>query len=118
MKEFYSDLYKRRSSESGTDCLDHLTLLALGGGVFHINFVCLFITFLVLGRLPPNLVTFPKIITLEEHGRNLIFVPGFFQGRLFLERVSVENFWSKFFFQDLNCNQITVTINNNRDYWK
>ena len=25
---------------------------------------------------------------------NLIFVPGFFQGRLFLERVSVENFWT------------------------
>ena len=49
---------------------------------------------------------------------NLIFVPGFFQGRLFLERVSVENFWSKFFFQDLNCNQITVTKDNNRDYWK
>ena len=49
---------------------------------------------------------------------NLIFVPGFFQGRLFLERVSVENFWSKFLFQNLNCNQITVTINNNRDYWK
>ena len=35
-----------------------LTLLALGGGVFHVNFVCLLITFLVLGRLPPNLVTF------------------------------------------------------------
>ena len=34
-----------------------LTLLALGGGVFHVNFVCLLITFLVLGRLPPNLVT-------------------------------------------------------------
>ena len=49
---------------------------------------------------------------------NLIFVPGFFQGRLFLERVSVENFLSKFSFQDLNCSQITVTINNNRDYWK
>ena len=49
---------------------------------------------------------------------NSIFVPGFFQGRLFLERVWDENFWSKFFFQDLNCNQITVTINNNRDYWK
>ena len=27
---------------------------------------------------------------------NLIFVPGFFQGRFFLERVSVEKFWSKF----------------------
>ena len=37
-----------------------LTLLELGGGVFHVNFVCLLITFLVLGRLPPNLVTFPK----------------------------------------------------------
>ena len=37
-----------------------LTLLALGGGVFHVNFVCLLIYFLVLGRLPPNLVTFPK----------------------------------------------------------
>ena len=37
-----------------------LTLLALGGGVFHVNFVCLLITFLVFGRLPPNLVTFPK----------------------------------------------------------
>ena len=35
-----------------------LTLLALGGGVFHVNFVCLLITFLVLSRLPPNLVTF------------------------------------------------------------
>ena len=29
-----------------------------GGGVFHVNFVCLLITFLVLGLLPPNLVTF------------------------------------------------------------
>ena len=38
--------------------LTSLTLLALGGGVFHVNFVCLLITFLVLGRLPPNLVTF------------------------------------------------------------
>ena len=39
-----------------------LTLLALawGEGVFHVNFVCLLITFLVLGRLPPNLVTFPE----------------------------------------------------------
>ena len=27
----------------------YLTLLALGGGVFHVNFVCLLITFLVLG---------------------------------------------------------------------
>ena len=35
-----------------------LTLLALGAGVFHVNFVCLLITFLVLGELPPNLVTF------------------------------------------------------------
>ena len=43
---------------------------------------------------------------------NLIFVPGFFQGCLFLETVSVENFWSKFFLKDLNCNQITVTTNN------
>ena len=34
--------------------------ISTGGGVFHINFVCLLITFLVLGRLPPNLVTFPK----------------------------------------------------------
>ena len=38
--------------------IDPLTLLALGGGVFHVNFVCLLITFLVLGRLPPNLVNF------------------------------------------------------------
>ena len=41
--------------------IDHsliLTLLALGGGVFHVNFVCLLITFLVLSRLPSNLVTF------------------------------------------------------------
>ena len=37
---------------------DTLTLLALGGGVFHVNFVCLLITFLVLGRLPSNLVNF------------------------------------------------------------
>ena len=29
-----------------------------GGGVFHVNFVCLLISFLVLGRLPQNLVTF------------------------------------------------------------
>ena len=29
-------------------CGLHLTLLALGGGVFHVNFVCLLITFLVL----------------------------------------------------------------------
>ena len=35
-----------------------LTLLALGGSVFHVNFVCLLMNFLVLGRLPPNLVTF------------------------------------------------------------
>ena len=40
---------------------------------------------------------------------NLIFVPGEGLGREFLVKV---------FFQDLNCNQITVTINNNRDYWK
>ena len=37
-----------------------LNPISTGGGVFHINFVCLLITFLVLGRLPPNLVTFPK----------------------------------------------------------
>ena len=34
--------------------------ISTGGGVFHVKFVCLLITFLVLGRLPPNLVTFPK----------------------------------------------------------
>ena len=39
-------------------CKHLLTLLALGGGVFHVNFVYLLITFLVLGRLPPNLVIF------------------------------------------------------------
>ena len=32
--------------------------ISTGGGVFHINFVCLLIMFLVLGRLPPNLVTY------------------------------------------------------------
>ena len=32
--------------------------ISTGGSVFHVNFVCLLITFLVLGRLPPNLVTF------------------------------------------------------------
>ena len=32
--------------------------ISTGGGVFHVNFVCLLITFLVLGRLPPNLVAF------------------------------------------------------------
>ena len=32
--------------------------ISTGGGVFHVNFVCLLIIFLVLGRLPPNLVTF------------------------------------------------------------
>ena len=37
---------------------DGLTLLALGGGVFHIDFVCLLITILVLGRFPPNLMAF------------------------------------------------------------
>ena len=40
------------------DNVGDLHPVSTGGGVFHVNFVCLLITFLVLGRLPPNLVTF------------------------------------------------------------
>ena len=43
----------------------HLTLLALGGGVSHVNFVCLLITIFVLGRLQPNLLGFPE----NDHSR-------------------------------------------------
>ena len=57
--------------------------ISTGGGVLHVNFVCLFITFLVLGRLPPNLVTFLKIITLEGHGRKFNFCPWIFPGTPF-----------------------------------
>ena len=44
---------------SNTTCFNPIST-GHGGGVFHVNFVCLLITFLVLGRLPPNLVTFPN----------------------------------------------------------
>ena len=40
------------------DNVGDLNPISTGRGVFHVNFVCLLITFLVLGRLPPNLVTF------------------------------------------------------------
>ena len=75
-----------------------LTLLAMGGGVFHVNFVCLLITFLVLGRLPPNLVSFLKIITLEGHGKRFNFCPWIFPGMPFPGEGLGREFLVKIFF--------------------
>ena len=43
----------------------YLNPISTGGGVFHVNFVCLLITFLVLSRLPPNLVTFHNWVLVK-----------------------------------------------------
>ena len=75
-----------------------LTLLALGGGVFHINFVCLLITFLVLGRLPPNLVTFPKNYHSRGAWKKFNFCPWIFPGMPFSGEGLGREFLVKIFF--------------------
>ena len=99
------------------DCLS-INPISTGGRCFPRKLCLPVDNFFSFGSIATKLVTFLKNYHSRGAWKKIQFLSLDFSRDAFFWRGSRSRIFGQNFFQDLNCNQITVTINNNRDYWK